>query len=568
MAHAHGVKLLASLGGAAQNANNWLGMARDSRSERAFFDNLEKLIKENNYDGVDIDWEPSALTDEDQATYTDFMKALRARFPTWIITTALGAGDYYGKHISWAEVAKQVDWINWMTYDFAGNWTGHSAHNANLYPPSDPKVDGGVNIDQNLKEFEASYNLPPDKVVLGIPFYGIQFFSQHMGDPFDGTAGKQGDEIQYYEVVPLLSSQKYKDYWDEGAKAPYFEKVGGGLVGSYDNPKSVRLKCEYAQHNGLKGVMVWNLGADVVAEHTPLLDAIAQAFGLPTMTMPAQGLLQTVQTFMSSVGDLYGKLTQDQKRLLDAGMKDAAQQVDPGTQSTWAAPATGDSTALGKSLWALQFEMSIYDRKLSEAQKALDSIPTPKIQGVKPNITGSRLLVDDFEPGSGKNYLGGTWTTDCDHNNLGTLLKPMPFTVATGGSPKSPQYAAHILGHYGRSIAPWPYAMLTVTLNSSGGPEDLSDFKSVEFYAKGDGKNYSVILARAAVEDYCNFRNDFKAPSEWTKVTINLSDFSQPAWGKQVPPGLKDVLYLAFTPNADFSDEDFDLWIDDLTLLK
>lgn len=61
-AHAHGVKLLASVGGAADNANEWLGMARDAAAKQRFFDSLEALIAAHHYDGVDIDWEPSALS--------------------------------------------------------------------------------------------------------------------------------------------------------------------------------------------------------------------------------------------------------------------------------------------------------------------------------------------------------------------------------------------------------------------------------------------------------------------------------------------------------------------------
>jgi hypothetical protein len=70
------------------------------------------------------------------------------------------------------------------------------------------------------------------------------------------------------------------------------------------------------------------------------------------------------------------------------------------------------------------------------------------------------------------------------------------------------------------------------------------------------------------VEDYCNFKQDFKAGKDWAKVSLNLGDFKQPSWGRQVPLKLTDVLYFAFTPNADFSDEDFDLWVDDVTLVK
>lgn len=282
LAHGHGVKLLASLGGAASNADNWLAMARDPIAKKAFFDNLEKLITDHHYDGVDIDWEPSALTEQDQTTFTDFMKSLRARFPNWIISTALGASDYYGKHISWAEVAQQVDWINWMTYDFGGKWSEHSVHDANLYPPKDPKVDSKTSIDQDLSRLETQYNLPPDKVVLGLPFYGIEFFTSHMGVSFSGNSYLQGSEVQYYEIAPLIDDKGvYKTFWDESAKASYLEKIDGGIVISYDDSKSIAIKCVYAAKKGLKGVMIWNLGADLVGEHTPLLDTIAGAYGAP-----------------------------------------------------------------------------------------------------------------------------------------------------------------------------------------------------------------------------------------------------------------------------------------------
>ncbi|HEY5038505.1 MAG TPA: glycoside hydrolase family 18 protein, partial [bacterium] len=305
MAHAHGVKMIVSLGGAAANADNWLAMSRDAKAEKFFFDNLEKLIVDNHYDGVDIDWEPSALTGADQATYTQFLQNLRKRFPNWIITAALGGGEYWAKHISWTEVAKQVDWINWMTYDYAGSWTGHSGHNANLYAPKNPKVNSDLDIDSNLTNLETKYGVAANKLVLGLPFYGIQFFSEHMGDSFIGDAIKAGAEIQYYEIAPILSGKNYKAFWDEGAQVPYLEKVGGGYIISYDDPKSISLKCDYAVKKGMKGVMIWNLGADLVGDHAVLLDTIAKAYGAPTMTMPASGLTKTVQTFILSLKDVY-----------------------------------------------------------------------------------------------------------------------------------------------------------------------------------------------------------------------------------------------------------------------
>ncbi len=564
-AHSHGVKLIASLGGAAEKADPWLAMARDPQSETAFFNNLGKMIADNHYDGVDIDWEPSALTDADQATYTDFMKDLRARFPHWIITTALGGGDYWAKHISWVDISKQVDWINWMAYDYAGSWTGHSAHNANLYPPNDCKAD--LAIDQDLTDLETRYQLSPKKVVLGLPFYGQLFFTQRLGDPFTDDQSKQVSEIQYYEVAPLLAGKLVSRKWDEGAQEPYLERPGGGWVVSYDDPKSIQVKCQYAVKKGLGGVMIWNLGADVAGQTTPLLDAVAQAYGAPVNPMPSGGLTLSLQTFAGLVQLAYSRLSSDHEKLMKAGKSDEAQAVDPGPMPDLTVPPSTDPTVLGTKLWGLEYELAFYEAKDRDGQRALATIPITVTSGQKLQSKGDRLLVDDFESGGTSNALGGTWMTDCDHNHLGTVLNPMPFQP-TGGGVHGSKFAAHIAGHYGKSIAPWPYAMLTGTLKASGGAVDLSGFKAVEFWAKGNGKTYSLILTRSAVRDYCNYRQDFKAPTEWTQVTLPFSGFKQPAWGRQVPFGLTDVLYLAFTPNADFNDEDFDLWVDDVTLVK
>lgn len=568
MAHAKGVKVLASIGGAAQNADHWLSMARNPAYQKHFFDELEKLITANHYDGVDIDWEPSALTDPDQATYTKFMQDLRVRFPKWIITTALGGGDWWAKHVSWAEIAKQVDFVNLMTYDFSGAWTGHSGHNANLYTPSDPKVDSGLSIDEMVNRLENRYALPADKIVLGLPFYGTQFFTGKMGDNFTDEASKTVIQIQYYETAPLLSGKEYKALWDDGAKVPYLEKVGGGHIVSYDDPKSIAIKCEYAAKKDLKGVMIWNLGADVVGDRTPLLDAICKAYNAPARPMPASGLAKSLATFAGMVNEARGRLLSSYNKLVAAGKTEEAKMADPFGAPDLVFLDTKDAGKLGKTLWKFQYQLSAYNRKLEDSQKAVNSIPVPKVEGKKLVAKAAKTLVDDFESGGTVNAFRGNWMTDCDHNNLGTVMNPMPFNPATGGSSATPKKAAHIWGHLGKSQSPWPYAMLTGTLDPGSAAVDLSGFKGILFSTKGNGKDYSVVLARAAVQDYCNFRQDFKTSAEWRTISLPLDKFKQPDWGRQVPIAFTDVMYMAFTVSAAFSDEDFDLWVDDVTLVK
>ena len=96
---------------------------------------------------------------------------------------------------------------------------------------------------------------------------------------------------------------------------------------------------------------------------------------------------------------------------------------------------------------------------------------------------------------------------------------------------------------------------------------DMSEFKAIEFWAKGDGKNYDVMVYPSQVTDYAQFRHAFTAPKAWAKVHMDLATFSQPDWGAKVPQDFSSVKEIQFAPSA-MNDEDFDLSIDDVTLVK
>jgi hypothetical protein len=172
--------------------------------------------------------------------------------------------------------------------------------------------------------------------------------------------------------------------------------------------------------------------------------------------------------------------------------------------------------------------------------------------------------IDDFD--GMQTGTGTGWWTGCDNNKLGTTLAPLPFAVEKGGSPSSPKACAHIKGHYGKNQAPWPYAQLSIALDPSNGPKDLKAFKGIQFYAKGDGKNYKVVIQKDSVKDYADYEYLFTAGKDWTLVTISFNQFSQPSWGKPVPPGFSDATVLKFCPSV--NDADFDLYIDDVAFVR
>jgi hypothetical protein len=183
------------------------------------------------------------------------------------------------------------------------------------------------------------------------------------------------------------------------------------------------------------------------------------------------------------------------------------------------------------------------------------------VRGAAIAFTSGSLLFADFE-GEMTHALGGGWSASFDKNGLGTVFNPDPPLWSEGG--KNGQRAWHTWGHYGKSRAPWPFAALIASFAVT----DFEPVASIRFWAKGDGKRYGVALQRSSVHDYAFPVALFTAPAEWTLIELRLADFKQPDWGQKVSGPFTDATGLSFTPGAQFNDEDFDLWIDDVELLK
>ncbi|MDR2146346.1 MAG: hypothetical protein LBE91_07805, partial [Tannerella sp.] len=78
--------------------------------------------------------------------------------------------------------------------------------------------------------------------------------------PFYGHGvGDIPDFIDYKDIIKLKSFQKH---WDDTAKVPYLTDNDGVFVCCYEDPESIRYKCEYILSKGLRGAMYWEYSAD------------------------------------------------------------------------------------------------------------------------------------------------------------------------------------------------------------------------------------------------------------------------------------------------------------------
>ena len=97
-----------------------------------------QLMKDNGFDGLDIDWEyPTA---EQMTTYTSLLEKLRrgldnqsqADSRRYLLTIAAPAGSYSMAGMDIPKLTPLLDWINLMTYDYYGNWSETTGFNSPL----------------------------------------------------------------------------------------------------------------------------------------------------------------------------------------------------------------------------------------------------------------------------------------------------------------------------------------------------------------------------------------------------------------------------------------------------
>lgn len=278
-AHAQGVKVLVSIGGADEVARqNFVTIAASPALRTAFANAVEAFCRTYGYDGADIDWEfPQNATE--RANQNLLIQAVRDRFnfsaapaPSWEITMAVSPGNWYGQWNDYAYLNNVVDFYNLMNYDYHGSWSPHSGHNAPLYRGTDPT--DGENIDWTHTYMTVTRGVPVSKLNLGIAFYGYRFPSSEV--LYDNCGGSCSSAVQmrYRNILPLIGAG-WTEYFDSGSRVPYLRNdAGAGLI-VYDNPASIAEKVDYAlADKGYGGIFMWEITQDYSSGNTPLLDAM------------------------------------------------------------------------------------------------------------------------------------------------------------------------------------------------------------------------------------------------------------------------------------------------------
>jgi chitinase len=261
----------------------WSGKFSDvaltPESREKFAKSAREFMVEYGFDGVDLDWEyptgdgnvGNTERPEDIENFPLLLEAVRAELDTqgeedgrhYLLTIAAGAGPSAYEPLDWERIHQSLDFINVMAYDMSGGWSELTGFNAPLYNSSPNPVEE-LSADSALQGYLAQ-GIPANKIVMGVPFFGHSFTgvsdeNNGLHQPFEAA-----DTTPYdYRV---LTSGGFLDtmtrHWHEEAQVPWlYTDANDGLMITYEDPTSIKLKTSYALENGLGGVMFWELSQD------------------------------------------------------------------------------------------------------------------------------------------------------------------------------------------------------------------------------------------------------------------------------------------------------------------
>jgi len=267
--------VLVSVGGWLWSTNfSDMALTRDSRA--IFEDSVMQFLTRYDLDGLDIDWEypgmPGAghpFRPEDKQNFTALLKELRERFDAsarrgrrLYLTIAMGASDEVIANTEMQKVQRYVDTVNLMTYDYyePGSESITGNHSPLYADPADPKSASSADT---VRAFEKA-GVPAEKILLGVPFYGHewgQVKDQNHG-LFQVGKAIPGAYTPFSVIDTTMLGHSFTRYWDDAAKVPYLYNPEQKIFVSYEDPESLKLKCDYIRTQKLAGIMFWEYFGD------------------------------------------------------------------------------------------------------------------------------------------------------------------------------------------------------------------------------------------------------------------------------------------------------------------
>lgn len=214
-------------------------------NRQALIKNILNTLRENNYKGVNIDFENVHYSNREH--YTTFLKELypALRSYDFTVTASVPAKTSENLENSWngaydyKAIGKYTDEVVIMTYD------EHS-------PGGAAGAVASINWVKSVVNYALSV-IPSSKIVLGVASYGYDWSPK-------GAKAYGIDSI--YKLAETYNAQIQ---WNDSFKSPYFrykDKSGVDHTVWFENGTSLSYKLDIVNENNLAGIAIWRLGLE------------------------------------------------------------------------------------------------------------------------------------------------------------------------------------------------------------------------------------------------------------------------------------------------------------------
>lgn len=272
LAATHRVPVILSVGGWG-DADGFEQATSTPEKMAIWVKDLVAIVVENQYSGLDVDWEfPRNKATRDK--FTELLRAIRSAFDKleqetgahYYITSAVTARPAQGKWIDGPAIEPAIDFLNVMTYDFAGPWGRVAAHHAPLKPsPKDPAKDWR-SVEGAMQYWEQVQKFPKRKLNVGIPLYGRRF---PVREPYASLANAPEDEFgtPEFKEISQLTEAGWRRQIDPDCRAPWLLAPNDqrGVI-AYDDVESATAKSQWAKEAGYRGIFFWAIGHDYLPD--------------------------------------------------------------------------------------------------------------------------------------------------------------------------------------------------------------------------------------------------------------------------------------------------------------
>lgn len=256
-------------------------MLESRESRRIFIDSVVRLVREYNFDGFDLDYEPfpdtfpkgvdaeknkrglSSLVREFREVFDE--EAVRDGKQKLLLTAAVYGSTYISSLVyDVKSFSESLDFVNIMTYDFAvGSKT--TAMNSPLHD-----IGGsGLSVSSSI-DFWVGRGMPEKMIVMGLPAYGRGWALESeknsgLGSPASGPSapisGGEPGVASYPHILGLLESGDAKRHSIDDRNGLFYLQVAG-LWFTYEDPSSLRVKLRWLREKSLRGAFFWALHHD------------------------------------------------------------------------------------------------------------------------------------------------------------------------------------------------------------------------------------------------------------------------------------------------------------------